>query len=161
MKRFSLATPLLALLLVSGGCDRNLTVPHQQGELRGVLDGATWQGTATGELHRDTLIIWSTRRGMNAEHTLSITAVQSGSGTYTIVTEGMSSSAASAYWETVGGDVVVYHASATSGTIHFTKLDRAAGTARGTVELTLEGPRGTSRFEMGEFDVKGPPRVLF
>lgn len=154
MKRFTLAAGLLGLILVSGGCDRGTTAPAPRGELRGVLDDGLWVGDAQVDFNRDTLVIWSRRRNVRAEHSLGISVAETGPGVYAVVTEGMSSSHATSYWETVGGDVVEYHATATSGTISFTELDRANGRAVGTVELTLQGPRGTTRFVRGEFDAR-------
>jgi hypothetical protein len=153
MKR-SLLAGLFGLLLLSGGCGPGITdsIFDNLGKMRGELDDDPWLGTAESDLTRDTLVIWSRRRNVNAEHSLVLTFVQTAPGVYAVVTESMSSSAATAYWETVGGDVAVYHAAATSGTIAFTRLDRTTGRAAGTVELTLQGPRGTSRFIRGEFD---------
>lgn len=152
MKRFRLPAGLLGLLLVAGGCEGSATAPQARGEMWGMLDGDIWRGTAETDLQRDTMVIWSQRTNVRAEHSLVITFVQTAPGTYSIVTERISRSAASSYWETVGGDVATYHATATSGTIQFSEFDRATGRAVGTVELTLQGPRGTSRFVRGEFD---------
>lgn len=154
MKRFTLAAGLLGLVLVSGGCDRGTTAPAPRGELRGMLDDGLWVGDAQADFTRDTLVIWSRRRNVRAEHSLGISVAETAPGVYAVVTESMSSSHATSYWETVGGDIVHYHATATSGTISFTELDRAAGRAVGTVELTLQGPRGTTRFVRGEFDAR-------
>lgn len=152
MKRFPIAAGLLGLLLLTGGCEGSPAGPGPRGELRGMMDGDVWVGTAETDLGRDTLVIWSQRTNVPAEHSLVITFVETAPGVYTLVTEGMSRSAASGYRETVGGDVAVYRATATSGSIHFSELDRSTGRASGTVELTLQGPRGTSRFVQGQFD---------
>lgn len=154
MKRFTLAAGLLGLILVSGGCGRGSTAPAPQGELRGMLDEGLWIGDAQVDFTRDTLLIWSRRRNVSAEHSLGISVAETAPGVYAVVTEGMSSSRATRYLETVGGDVLQYRATAISGTISFTELDRAAGRAVGTVELTLQGPRGTTRFIGGEFDAR-------
>jgi hypothetical protein len=154
MKRFTLAAGLLGLILVSGGCDRGTTAPAPRGELRGVLDDGLWLGDAQVDFSRDTFAIWSRRRNVRAEHSLGISVAQTAPGVYAVITQSMSSSRATSYWETLGDDIVQYHATATSGTISFTKFDRAAGRAVGTVELTLQGPRGTTRFVRGEFDAR-------
>lgn len=52
----------------------------------------------------------------------------------------------------MGGDAIVYHAVATAGTITFRELDLVRGFMRGTVSLTLQGARGTSRLEKGTFE---------
>ena len=154
MKRFSLAAGLLGLILVSGGCDRGSTAPAPQGELRGMLDEGLWVGDAQVDFTRDTLVIWSRRRNVRGEHSLGISVAETAPGVYAVITESMSGSYRTAYLETVGGDVLHYRATARSGTISFTELDRAAGRAVGTVELTLQGPRGATRFVRGEFDAR-------
>jgi hypothetical protein len=152
MNRFRIAAGLLGLLLLSGGCERSSTAPDGAGEMRGVLDGNVWLGTAETDFTRDTMVIWSARRNVRAEHSLVLSFVQTAPGVYAVVTESMSRSAATTYWETVGGDVAVYHATAASGTVAFSEFNRETGRAVGTVELTLQGPRGTSRFVRGQFD---------
>lgn len=157
MKRLRLAG-LLGILIVSGGCDRDTTGSDNAGTMWGLMDGRIWAGNALSDLSGDTLTIWSARQNTDAEHSLVIKAVESAPGVYTLVTGSMSGNPTT-YWETLGGDVATYRAAAESGSIRFTEMDRASGHAKGTVEVTLEGERGTSRFVRGEFETIRVPLI--
>jgi hypothetical protein len=149
---------LLGLLIVSGGCE-NTIASDGQGTMWGMLDGKIWLGDAVAaDFSRDTLTLWSRRRNGGGGQSLVIRAVQTSPGAYTLVTESMSADPSS-YWEMVGDDGISYRATAQSGTIHFSRLDRAAHRAVGTVEVTVRGERGTSRFVRGSFDAVPPPIV--
>ncbi|WP_420129338.1 hypothetical protein [Longimicrobium sp.] len=156
MKR-ALLPALLALLAFSAGCDKEPTAPVDQGTFAATLDGAAWVGDAESDVARDTFAIYSRRRTAGAdEQWLTIRAVETSPGVFTVVTTATSGDP-SHYSETVGGDVLTYRAVATAGTITFQELDRVRGVMRGTVSLTLQGPRGTSRLEEGTFEA-GPWR---
>ena len=156
MKRIRLAG-LLGLLILSGGCENTLA-SDGRGTMWGLLDGQIWVGNAVTDFSRDTLTMWSTRRNGSAEQSLVIKAVQTSPGAYTLVTESMSADPTS-YWEMLGGDGISYRATAESGTIRFDQVDRATGRAVGTVEVTLSGERGTTRFVRGDFDAVPRPPV--
>jgi hypothetical protein len=155
MKRFRLAA-LLGLLVVSGGCESTLDPAHG-GIMRGMLGPHPWAGTAHVAVSGDTVFLYSQRQNTSEEQSLVIVAVRTSPDAYAVITESMSPRYASSYWETVGGDVAHYHALAQSGTIRFSRLDRQKWHAAGTVEITLEGERGTLRFIRGEFDARSVP----
>jgi hypothetical protein len=157
MKRFRLAA-LLGLLVVFGGCETTLE-PNNSGMMRGVLGPHLWAGTAEVALSGDTVFLYSHRLNAQVEKSLAIVAVQTAPGAYAVVTESMSPRYASAYWEMLGGDGIIYRALAQSGTIRFSRLDRQNQHAAGTVELTLQGERGTLRFIRGEFDARPVPII--
>lgn len=150
MKRSRLAG-LLGILILSGGCENSPVASDERGTMWGLMDGQIWVGDALSDFSSDTLTIWSGRRNTDAEHSLVIKAVETSPGEYTLVTESMSGNPTT-YWEMLGGDVATYRATARSGIIQLTEVDRGSGHARGTVEVTLEGERGTSRFVRGEFE---------
>jgi hypothetical protein len=144
---------LAGILILSGGCDSS-TSADREGTLVGRLEGAIWRGTAQAEFVPDTFLIWSSRRGdAGVEQRLELRVAETAPGAFTLVTPAMSTDA-SGYWELVGGDVVTYHADVTAGTIQFHEIDRRTGRASGTLSLTITGPRGTWRFEDGEFEAR-------
>lgn len=155
MKR-SLLPALLALLAFSGGCDKEPTAPAREGTLVATLDGAAWVGDARSDVLSDTFEIYSRRQNVTTEQWLTIRAVETSPGVFAVVTPAMSANP-SRYVETVGGDVLVYSAEVTAGTIVFQELgDRVL---RGTLSLTIQGARGTSRLEEGTFEAhmwRGP-----
>lgn len=155
MKRIKLAA-MLGLLMLSGGCEATLE-PDHNGIMHGVLGPHLWAGTAQIALSGDTMFLYSQRQNTREEQSLVIVAVQTAPDAYAVITESMSPSYASAYWETVGGDVTLYRAPAQSGTIRFSRLDRQNRHAAGTVELALQGERGTLHFIRGEFDARPAP----
>lgn len=157
MKRIKLAA-MLGLLMLSGGCETTLE-PDHNGVMRGVLGPHLWAGSAQIAVSGDTVFLYSQRQNTREEQRLVIFAVQTAPDAYAVITESMSPSYASTYWETMGGDVALYRAVAQSGTIRFTRLDRQNRHATGTVELTLEGERGTLHFIRGEFDARSVPIV--
>lgn len=152
MKRFTLLA-LLGILITSGGCEGS-TDARRDGLLFGMIDGDVWRGTAEAYLERDTLYITSTRLNVRgADHWLMIKAVQTPIETYAVVTADMSGSP-TRYNEIVGGDVVAYSAVATSGTLVLRNSTIDPQNLAGTVELTLQGSRGTTRFTQGEFEAE-------
>jgi hypothetical protein len=153
MKCFTLLA-LLGIILTSGGCEGS-TDARRDGLLFGMIDGEVWRGTAEAHIHRDTLFIISNRLNVRAEHTLIIRAAPTVIETYAVVTTGVSG-LPSRYEETLGRDVVVYTAGATEGTIQLRESTLDRDNLSGTVELTLQGPRGTSRFTQGEFEAEAP-----
>jgi hypothetical protein len=158
MKRSVLSALLAGILIVSGGCDNEPTTPTREGTLLGTLDGAAWVGTAQSDVLSDTIEIYSQRRNVAAEHWLTVRAVETSPGVFAVVTAAMSANP-SRYAETVGGDVLVYRAEVTAGTISFQQLDLTRGVMRGTLSLTIQGARGTSRLEEGTFEAhswRGP-----
>jgi hypothetical protein len=158
MKRFTRAAALLGLILVSGGCGNEPTAPAREGTLLGTLDGAAWVGTAQSDVLSDTIEIYSRRQNVAAEHWLTVRVVETSPGVFAVVTRAMSANPGR-YAETVGGDVLVYSAEVTAGTIAFQELDLVRGVMRGTLSLTITGARGTSRLEEGTFEAhvwRGP-----
>ena len=151
MKRITFAAGLLGLVLVSGGCNNEPTAPAREGTLVGTLDGAAWVGDAQSDVLSDTIEIHSRRQNVAAEHWLTVRAVETSPGVFAVVTPAMSANPGR-YTETVGGDVLVYRAEVTAGTIAFQELDLGRGVMRGTLSLTIQGARGTSRLEEGTFE---------
>jgi hypothetical protein len=147
MKR-SLLPALLALLAFSGGCDEEPTAPAGEGTLVATLDGAGWVGNARSDVLNDTFEIYSRRQNVAAEHWLRVRAVETSPGVFAVVTTAMSDNP-SWYSETVGGDVLSYRAEVTAGTIVI--VDPGDRVLRGSLSLTIEGARGTSRLEQGTF----------
>lgn len=151
MKRSILSALLAGILVVSGGCEEGPTTPTREGTLLGSLDGAAWVGTAHTDVLSDTIEIYSQRQNVAAEHWLMVRAVETSPGVFAVVTAAMSANP-SRYAETLGGDVLVYRAEVTAGTISFQELDLTHGVVRGTLSLTIQGTRGTSRLEAGTFE---------
>jgi hypothetical protein len=151
MKRSALLA-LVGILVTSGGCESS-TETRREGLLFGWIGDDVWRGTAEAHIHRDTLFIISNRLNVRAEHTLIIKAVPTVLETYAVVTADVSG-LPSRYEETVGRDVIVYTAVATSGTLQLRPSTLDPDNLSGTVELTLQGPRGTSHFTRGEFEAE-------
>jgi hypothetical protein len=151
MKRFTILA-LLGILITTGGCESS-TEESREGLLFGWIEGDVWRGTAQAHVYRDTLYIMSQRRNVRSEQWLTIVAAPTPIETYAVVTAGVSTSP-SRYEELVGGDVVVYTAAATSGTLTVRESTLDPDNLAGTVELTLQGPRGTWHFTQGEFEAE-------
>lgn len=147
MKRLPLLTLLAGIILTSGGCDLGTVDPDREGTLVATLDGEAWQGTAQTWEEADTFVIRSFRRNVANTHWLTIRVVETSPGVYAVVTAAMS--ARPTRYEENGG---TYAEGATAGTISFTELNRSTGRAVGTVRLTLQGGRGITQLEDGEFD---------
>ncbi|HEX2207146.1 MAG TPA: hypothetical protein VHG93_05650 [Longimicrobium sp.] len=140
---------LLGIIITSGGCDGTPTEAVRQGRMDAVLDGQPWAGNAQSDVLGETIHVHSDRR--DAPHQqLRLEIQETAPGVYTLVT-GSQHGLGSGYWEIFGGDVIGYHAAVTSGTVSIEHIDRASGAVTGTVSLTLQGPRGTSRLEQGRF----------
>jgi hypothetical protein len=152
MKYFTLLA-LLGIMVTSGGCESAADV-RRDGLLFGWIDDDVWRGSAEAYIERDTLYITSRRKNVRgADHLLVIKAAPTATMTYAVVTADMSASP-TRYEEIVGGDVLAYSAVATSGTIALRESSIDPELLSGTVELTLQGPRGTSRFTQGEFEAE-------
>lgn len=158
MKRSLLPALLAGILVVSGGCGNEPTAPAREGTLVATLDGAAWVGDARSDVLSDTFEIYSRRQNVAAEHWLAVRVVETSPGVFAVVTSAMSANP-SHYAETVGGDVLAYRAEVTAGTIAFQEFAPLRGVMRGTLSLTLQGARGTSRLEGGTFEAhlwRGP-----
>lgn len=149
MKRSTILA-LMGILITSGGCSGS-TDASREGLLVGRIGGQVWRGTAEARVVRDTLYIMSRRENVSSEQWLMIAAAKTVLDTYAVVT-GDAATTPSRYDEIVGGDIVVYSAVATAGSIALRESTREPAHLAGTVELTLQGSRGTSRFADGEFD---------
>lgn len=150
MKRIRTLLVLAGLLVTSGGCDQPLATPLRQGSLTGVLDGQPWESNALTDVFGDTIHIGAQRTNGSSGHWFQLRVVESAPGVYTIVTPAQSPFNHSRYVEIVGGDVVSYDAPVTAGTLDVQEFDRATGALRGTLSLTIQGTRGTSRLEQGQ-----------
>lgn len=137
----------LAGILMLSACDLGTVDPNREGMLVARIDGVAWQGTAQTFEEGDTLVIQSFRRNTQRNDEMTIRVVETSPGVYAVVTSAMSGKPTR--YEENGG---LYVASASAGTIAFTELNRRTGRAAGTVQLTLQGGRGTTRVENGEFD---------
>lgn len=148
MKHSRIPGLLAALLILFGGCDNGPTVAEREGRLAGLLDGEPWVGTALTDIRRDTIFVGSSRRKAGAEQRINLAMVESSPGAFTLVPGGAGHP--SDYRELVGGDLILYHADITGGTVAVEHFDRATGELRGTLSFTIQGTRGTARFEQGE-----------
>lgn len=145
MKRTAILA-LAGLLLLTGGCLGSVD-PDLEGSFTAQMGGEEWRGTAQTYEEGDTLVIRSHRRQTASAHRLILRVVESAPGAYAVVTTAMSGNATR--YEEEGG--AKYTARASAGTISFREINRGTGRAVGTVQLTLQGERGTVPFQ-GEFD---------
>ena len=148
MKRIRILSLLAGLMILSGGCDESPTTAEREGRLNALLDGQAWVGTASSDILGDAIHISSRRKNVQREQTISVRVEETAPGVYAVVP---GAAGGSSYFETVGGDVVEYHADVTAGTIDIDHIDRTTGEIRGTLSLTIQGTRGTSRLEQGQF----------
>lgn len=155
MKPIRLLFLLAGILVVSGGCSDSPTTARPTGSLTAVLDGQPWTGTAVSDVIGETIYVSARRTDASPAQWFNLRVVQSAPGVFTVVTPAQSEMDYSRYVEVVGGDVIVYDAAVTAGTLDVEQFDRASGTLRGTLSLTIQGTRGTSRLEQGQLMAVG------